>query len=139
MFSFLYFLLVQGCVGLQIQDMSHAFLLCFQVKQVVLSGKDLDGDPLSDFQAVFGQLVDFVGIVGEKPHAAYSQVPQYLRADVIFSLVSGKAKSQVRLQGIHALLLQFVSPQFVDQSDSPAFLTHVEQDSPAFFFNLCHG
>ena len=48
-------------------------------------------------------------------------------------------QSEIGFQRIHALLLKFIGTQFVDQTDAPAFLPHIEQDTPAFFFDLCHG
>lgn len=48
-------------------------------------------------------------------------------------------QSEIGFQRIHALLLKFIGTQLVDQTDAPAFLPHIEQDTPAFFFDLRHG
>ena len=48
-------------------------------------------------------------------------------------------QGKIGFQRIHALLLKLIGTQLVDQTDAPAFLPHIKQDAPAFFFDLCHG
>ena len=55
--------------------MSHAFLLCFQVKDVMVRCLDLDGDPFRDLHAETGQLVDLIRIIGEQPQGLYPEIP----------------------------------------------------------------
>ena len=40
-------------------------------------------------------------------------------------------QSQIGFQGIHALVLQFIGPELIEKPDPPAFLAHVEENSPA--------
>ena len=63
---------------------------------------------------------------------------KYLRADVVFSFVSGKSKCQIRFECIHSLFLKFIGTKFIDQSDSSSFLSHIKEYPSAFFLNLGH-
>ena len=59
--------------------------------------------------------------------------------DVILPQVPGKAQGQVGLQGVHALVLEGIGPELVDQANPPAFLAHVEEDPPALSLDLGQG
>ena len=119
--------------------MPHTLLLGPQVKQIVFRRAHLDRHTLFDGHAKLRKLVYFIRIVGEQAHALYSKIPQDLCTDVIFPLIPGKTKCQISLQGIHALFLQFIGLQLVDQTDAASFLPHVKENTTSFFFNLGHG
>src|SRR5699024_1288902 len=87
----------------------------------------------------FGELVDLVRIVGEQANGSDPQIPQNLRSDVVFPLIRGKAQSHIGLQGVHTLFLELIGAELVDQSDAPAFLTHIEKNSSSLGINLFHG
>ena len=119
--------------------MAHAHLFGFEVEGVVGGGLHLDGDALGDLDAELLELVDLVGVVGEQTHGLDAELPQDLGPDEVFAFVSGKAQGQVGLEGVHALLLELVGLEFVDQADPAALLAHVEEDAAALFFDLCQG
>ena len=119
--------------------MSHPNLLGSQIEQVICGSAHLNGHPLCDLHAVLGQLVHLVRVVGQQPQALYTQLPQDLRAGVIFSLVPLESQRQVGFQGVHPLLLQLVGPELVDQADAPPFLAHIQEDAPSLLLDLGHG
>ena len=114
-------------------------LLGLQIEAVFLGGLHLDGYPLHDGQAEIGELVHLVRVVGEQAHGLHTQIAEDLGADVVLPEISGKAQGQVGLQGVHALILEGVGLQLVQQADAPALLPHVEEYAPALPFNLGHG
>ena len=46
---------------------------------------------------------------------------------------------QIGFNSIHAFFLQFISTQFIDQSNAAAFLVHVEDQPFTFGFYHLHG
>ena len=121
------------------QDVAHALLLGLEIEEIVVGGLDLDGDPLGDLHAELGELVDLVRVVGQKAQALHAQRAEDLGADVVLPLVPGKAQGQVGVQGVHALLLELIGPELVDEADAPALLAHVEEHAPPLPLDLPHG
>ena len=99
----------------------------------------LDGHALCYIKAESGQLIDLVGVVGEKAHALYAQCAQDLRAYVVLALIGGKAQRNVGLECIHALLLQLICLELVDQAYAAALLAHVQHYAAALVLDLGHG
>ena len=48
-----------------------------------------------------------------------------MRTDTVLAHVFGKTEREIRIDGIHTLILQLVGANLVNQADTPAFLTHV--------------
>ena len=119
--------------------MSHLFLFCLHIKRIIICELDLDGHSLYDFQPEITQTFDFRRIICQKSQLRRTQVSQNLCSYVIFPLVFFKSESQICLYRIHSLVLQSIGLQFVDQTNAPAFLSQIEQNSPAFRFDLSHG
>ena len=53
---------------------SHAVLLCFQIKQVMRCGAHLDWHTLADFHAKLWELVYLVRVICEKAQAVYAKL-----------------------------------------------------------------
>ena len=75
------------------------------------------------------------GIVGHQTQLLCTQGNQNLCAHAIFTQVRGKAKLDVGIYRIIALLLQLIGTQLVNQTDTTAFLTQVQQQAAAFLVN----
>ena len=53
-------------------------------------------------------------------------------ARAVVALVGLVAEGQVGVDGVEALILQVVGPQFIAQADAAAFLRQIEQHAVAF-------
>ena len=97
--------------------MTHAALLGTQVHQIVFVGFDLDRDAFGDLHAEIGKLIDLVRIVGQKTQFLCTEISEDLSTDVVFAQVSGKAQGNIGVQGVKAFFLQFISLEFIDETD----------------------
>src|SRR5207249_7938327 len=59
-----------------------------------------------------------------------------LRTETVIAQVARITKLRVRFHGIESFLLQLVRVDFCRQSDTAAFLAHVNQNAPAFLLDL---
>ena len=94
-----------------------------------------DGHAVGDGDAVAGEADAFCGVVGNQADAGKSEVCQNLCAHAIITQVGSKAQTNVRLNGIKALILQCISTDFISQTNTTALLTHVNNCTAAFLFN----
>ena len=88
--------------------MSHFFLFGFQIPAVVFLGRDDDGNPFDDLDAVAVDADDLLRIVGQQPDAFDAEVEQDLCAGAVFAEVGGKTEFQVGFHRVAALFLEFV-------------------------------
>ena len=75
------------------------------------------------------------GIVGHQTQLLCTQSNQNLCTHAIFTQIRGKAQLDVGIYRIIALLLQLIGTQLVNQTDTTAFLTQVQQQTAAFLVN----
>ena len=119
--------------------MSHAVLFGAQVAFVVLVGLNDDGHGLHNLQSVTFEAAAFDGVVGEQPHLPHAEVAQHLGSDAVVAFVGFEAEGEVGVNGVHALLLQVVGFQLVDQADATPLLTHIEDYAATFLLYHAHG
>lgn len=60
--------------------MTHLFLLRFQVEAVVVGRRHLNRHTIGDFETELGELIDLIGVIGQKAHGLHAQIAQDLRA-----------------------------------------------------------
>ena len=118
---------------------SHLVLLRFQIKFIIFLRLDLNRHPFADRKAKPIQTVNFARIIGQQPEGFHSHITQDLCSYPVLSQICSKTEFNICLHGIPALFLELVRLQFVDQPDPPAFLTHVQKNSPALCLNPLHG
>src|SRR2546427_8301345 len=82
--------------------------------------------PLSHLDSVELQILQFVRIVRQKLDRSYVKRHQHVGGNVIVSLVRPEAQLLVRLDSVETCILQLVGFDFVDEADSPAFLSQIE-------------
>lgn len=111
----------------------------FEVFLVVGVGGNFDGDVVHYFEAVADEADAFFGVVGEEFHFGDAEVVEDLGADAVVAGVHGEAEVEVGLEGVHALFLELVGFEFVEQADAAAFLLHVDDDAFALFFDDLEG
>src|SRR6202040_1337399 len=68
-------------------------------------------------------------IVGQQLHLADAEIAQNLRADSVIAQVLVKAEMQIRLDRVHPVVLQRISPNLVAEPDSAALLVKINHDS----------
>ena len=93
-------------------------------------------DALDDGHAVQLELAMLLRVVGEEPHARHLEIGEDLRVQGERAEVGTEPESMVRLDRVESLVLQGICEQFVFKPYTPTFLTHVQQNSLTFFFNL---
>jgi len=110
-----------------------------EVINVVWRGCNLDGDLLDDFDAVDFESAGFLGVIGEYFDLFESEVTEDLGADAVVAFVGGKAEFDVGVNGVEALLLEFVGVEFVFEADASAFLAEIDQGANACLLNHLQG
>ena len=120
------------------QDMTHTVALGHHITLVEAVGGDFDGDILNDFEAETLQSDTLDGIVGQEPHLANTKLTEDFRANAIIPLVGVETKMHIGIHSVHTFFLEFVSLDFVEQTNAPALLVHIEEDALASLVNLLH-
>src|SRR4051812_8435399 len=78
-----------------------------------------DLKPVTFYSRAFGR------VIGDKTHLLNAQVAEDLCTYAVVALVGLEAEAVVSLYGVHALFLELVGFQFIQQADTAAFLLHV--------------
>lgn len=102
-------------------------------------GGDFDGYALGDGETVARKLVELVGVIGEQSHALHAEVAQDLGADVVLACIGGESKRKIRVERVHALVLQLVGAQLVQKANAAALLAHVQNNATSLLFDLAHA
>ena len=121
------------------QSVSHTFFFGFHVGQIVGIGVYFDRYIFDYFESVGLQSDAFYGVVGHQSHFRHAQFAQYAGANAIVALIGFEPEMQVGIDGVVALLLQFVGCYFGHQPDAAPFLIHIQHNAFAFFFDDAHG
>ena len=121
-------------VRTEMQQMSHLPVFGVHVHHVFLVARHLYRIPSGDLDAVFVQPPYFHGIVCHEYQFPDPEICQDGSCRVILPEIRRKTEGEIGFHGIHPLVLEFVCPQFVYQSYSPAFLPHVDQDTASGLF-----
>ena len=81
------------------------------------------------------QRLDLARVVSHQLELADTQVIEHRQADGVVTLIRAKAQALIGFYGIRAAILQLIGADLVQQADTTAFLTQVEQDTAAFMGN----
>ena len=68
--------------------MAHLFLLRFQVEAVMVGRRHLNRHTIGDFETELGELINLIGVIGQKTHGLHAQIAQDLRADEVLAFIS---------------------------------------------------
>jgi len=93
------------------------------------AGARAAGNSLEDGNTGAFELFDFVGVVGKQPNFAKTESLQSFRREFVIAGIVGESEFPVCFHGIESSILQLVSLQLIDQSDSASFLRQVQQNS----------
>ena len=81
----------------------------------------------------------FFGIVRQEPNLREPKVLKHLDADAVVAAVHLMAERHIGLDRVHALILQVVGLDLLDQSDAAAFLGQIDQHAGPFLTDHLHG
>ena len=110
--------------------MPHAVLLRPEIELVELVGSYLDGDVLDNRKTIRLEADTLHRIVGHQAHLRDTQMAEDLGADTIVALVSLVSETNIRVDRVHAVLLEFVRLHLFHQTDTATFLIEID-DRPA--------
>ena len=85
-------------------------------------GRDLERHRLAHREAVSLQPDEFTRVIGQEPHGLHTEIPEDLGADAVVALIRLEPQLDVGLDRIEPLVLKLVGPNFVRQTNAPAFL-----------------
>ena len=60
-------------------------------------------------------------------------------ADVVLARIGGESKREIRVERVHALVLQLVGAQLVQEANAAAFLAHVQNNATSLLLDLAHA
>ena len=119
--------------------MPQFFLLDLEIVNISLVGRRLNGLSFDDLHPVFFEPADFLRIIRQQTHLRDAQVAENLGTNAIIPEVFLKSKMEVGFNRVHALILEGVGPNFIGQSDPPAFLLEIDHHPAAFLGNALHS
>ena len=80
-----------------------------------------------------------MGVVGHQPGPGDVQVAHNLHRQVVLALIGLEPQGHIGFNGVHPLLLQGVSPDFVVQADAAPFLAQIDQRAGALLEHHPNG
>jgi hypothetical protein len=119
--------------------MAKLFFLGPKIMSSRLRSLDLDRYSLNDSQSGFLKGLKFIGIIGNNAYLAQTQVEQDLSALLVSSSVHCKPQLFIRFHGVCAVILKSVSPDLVQDTDSPSLLLLIDDRSSTFRLNHLEG
>jgi hypothetical protein len=112
--------------------MSELVLFGEEILLGIFRGRDLDTNALHNFDACLLQCIHFLRVICHQAETIHSEVPQHFDAKCVVSKIGFKSKVVIGLHGVHASVLELIGSQFVDQSNSTAFLQLINQYPVSF-------
>lgn len=110
-----------------------------EVFGVMRVGLDFEGYVFYDFEAVADEADAFFGVIGHEADFGDIEVAEDLGADAVIALVGAEAEGCIGFDGVHALLLEFVGFEFIDEADAASFLLDIEDSAASFLFDALHS
>ena len=109
--------------------MAHLVALGGEVADAVGLVAGDDRHLVDDLEAVamIHESVGLLGVVRQEPDLAQAEVLEDLEADAVIPLVGPEAQGEVRLDGVHPLILEVVRPDLLDQADPTPLLGQIDQ------------
>ena len=113
----------------------------FGVEIVLVFGvaADQQRQALGDVDAAVAHGLQFFRIVGQQAHGSDAEMIVNVLGDGKVAGIDRQAERKVGFDGVHALILQGVGADFVDQADAAAFLAQIDDNAAAFGLHRAHG
>lgn len=116
-----------------IEEVPHLVFFGAQVRLRGIAGCDNAGHSLDDLNARPLDRLDFLWIIREQPYFRQIEKSQNLAGQRVAPKVHLKAELLIGFDCIGAAILQLISSQLIEETDSPPFLMLVNQ-KPARLF-----
>src|SRR5262245_61066683 len=101
--------------------------LRFQIGLVMLVGRDLDRDAVDDLESVAVEPDDLPGVIRQELELPHPEVTEDLCAQAVVSEIRLKAQVPVRLDRVHALVLELVGADLVAEANpAPLVPAHID-------------
>src|SRR5580658_2133647 len=113
------------------EQMAAPRLLGLEIKSVVVVGLDRIGHPFGHGDAVALDGFDLGRVVGQEADPVETQLAPDFGGRLVDPLIGFKSQLLIGLDRVQARILQAVGTQLVDQTDAPALLSQIDQDSAA--------
>jgi len=120
-------------------DVTHLFVLGFEVGGEGVLRYDFGGETLDDANAGGFEGGDFLRVVGDEADLGDTEGLEGLGGKLVGTAVGGKAELDVGFDGVAALILQFICAEFGHETNATALLLLVEEDSRAFGSDALKG
>ena len=112
-------------------EVAHLFAFRFEIVRVVDGLGDEGGDAFDDLDAGELESFDFFGVVGDEADGGDVELLEHLGGEFEDAAVGFVAKLEVGLDGVAAVVLEFVGAELCHEADTAAFLLLVEEDAGA--------
>src|SRR6185436_13453385 len=119
--------------------MAELFSFRLKVPSIVRIWLHANWHLFDDLEAVTLQTDYFLRIIRQQPDFLYAQIHENLGAQAVFAEIHRITQLPVRLDGVVASFLQFISLYFGRQTDPPSFLAHVNNNSLLRLRDVSHG
>src|SRR5205823_1973153 len=120
------------------EEVAELVALGAEVLAVLGVRGNLDRYALDDGEAVPFHPRALGRIVGEQAQVLEAEVDQDLRAYAVVAQIGFEPQRRVRLDGVHAEVLQPVRADLVVQSDPASFLPKIDEDAASFLLDHRH-
>ena len=107
--------------------MAQPSLFGAQVGQAHRVRGRLERDALDDLDAVPAESFDLGGVVREEPRAPHPEPTQHRGGGGPVASVDGKAKGDVGVDRVEAVVLERIRPHLVEEPDPPSLVTEVQE------------
>lgn len=121
------------------EQVAHLGILSVHIELIFLVASHLDRLATHNLQAETIQTIDLGRIIGHEAQLMNAQIGKDGGSGSVFAQVGRKAQCQVCLDRVHALILQAIGPQLIDQTNASTFLTKIEQHTSATGFDAAKG
>ena len=120
---------------LDVQQVTHLGVLGVHIELVFLVASHLNRLAANDLEPETVETVDLGRVVGHEAELVDAEIGKDRSACAILAQVGSEAEGEVRLDGVHALILQVIGAQLVDEADATTLLTQVEEHAAATRFD----
>lgn len=116
--------------------MSGAITLGRKIAFIMGIGRQMMWHALDDGDRRCFETRHFSGVVCQQAYAGLAEQRQHSRRHAKVAGIDSKAKAQIGVHRVKALILKLIGAQLVDQANPAALLAEVKQDAPAALRNL---
>ena len=113
----------------------------FGIQIVLVFGvaADVQRQAFGDADAALAQGFQFFGVVGQQADAADVEIVVDVFGDGEIARIHGQVEGEIGFYGIHALVLQGVGADFVDEPDAAPFLAQIDENAAPFLADGVQG